>query len=34
MPIYDRPNRFAPGVENRIIGAVHKIMPADFKRPW
>lgn len=34
MPIYDRPNRFAPGVENRIIGAVHKLMPAEFKRPW
>jgi hypothetical protein len=34
MTIYDRPNRFAPGVENRIVNAVHKIMPAEFKRPW
>lgn len=34
MLIYDRPNRFAPGVEGRIVGAVHQIMPAEFKRPW
>lgn len=34
MVYYDRPTRFAPGVENRIIGAVHQLMPGEFKRPW
>jgi neutral ceramidase len=33
MLYYDRPNRFAPGVEDRIIGAVHTLAPAVFKRP-
>lgn len=33
MRIYDRPNRFAAGIEDRIVGAVHGLMPAEFKRP-
>ncbi|MBI4625431.1 MAG: neutral/alkaline non-lysosomal ceramidase N-terminal domain-containing protein [Verrucomicrobia bacterium] len=33
MLYYDRPTRFAPGVEDRIIGAVHTLAPAAFKRP-
>jgi putative membrane-bound dehydrogenase-like protein len=30
MVYYDRPNKFAPGVEDRIIGAVHDIMPKPY----
>jgi dienelactone hydrolase len=30
MVYYDRPTRFAPDVEDRIIGAVHELMPAGF----
>jgi len=30
MLIYDRPARFAPGLENLIVGAVSELMPAEF----
>jgi putative membrane-bound dehydrogenase-like protein len=30
MVYYDHPAKFAPGLENRIIGAVHELMPADY----
>ena len=33
MLYYNRPNRFAPGVENRIVEAVHALMPTAFRRP-
>lgn len=33
MVYYDRPTRFAAGVEDRIIGAVHALMPEPFRRP-
>lgn len=33
MHYYDRPTRFAAGVEDRIVGAVHALAPAAFKRP-
>lgn len=31
MIYYDRPNRFAPGVEKRIIDAVHELLPQTFR---
>jgi len=30
MVYYDRPTKFAPDVEERIIGAVHDLMPKEF----
>lgn len=30
MIYYDRPTKFAPGIEERIIAAVRELMPADF----
>jgi neutral ceramidase len=30
MVYYDRPTKFAPDVEDRIIGAVHELMPPAF----
>ena len=30
MVYYDHPTRFAPAVEDMIIGAVHELMPAEF----
>lgn len=30
MAYYDRPAKFAPGVEERIIAAVRELMPVDF----
>ena len=30
MLYYDRPTRFAPGLEDRIVGAVHELMPPKF----
>lgn len=30
MVYYDRPTRFAPGIEERIIAAVHELLPARF----
>lgn len=33
MYFYDRPTHFDPAVEDLIIGAVHKLMPAGFARP-
>ncbi|MBB5035105.1 neutral/alkaline non-lysosomal ceramidase N-terminal domain-containing protein [Prosthecobacter vanneervenii] len=30
MVYYDRPTKFAPDVEERIMGAVHEVMPGDF----
>lgn len=30
MVYYDRPTKFAPDVEERIVGAVHEIMPEGF----
>ncbi|MFA6565017.1 MAG: neutral/alkaline non-lysosomal ceramidase N-terminal domain-containing protein [Verrucomicrobiia bacterium] len=32
MLYYDRPTRFARGVEQRIIGTVHQLMPRGFRR--
>ncbi len=31
MIYYDRPTRFAPGLEDRIVGGTHKLLPAEFK---
>jgi len=33
MIYYDRPNRFAPGVEQRIIDVIHEQVPDSFKPP-
>lgn len=33
MIYYDRPARFASGIENRIVGAVHKLLPNKFLNP-
>jgi len=30
MIYYDRPTRFAPGVEDRIVQAVHALLPTQF----
>jgi putative membrane-bound dehydrogenase-like protein len=30
MVYYDHPTRFAPGIEEKIMGAVHELMPKDF----
>jgi len=30
MVYYDRPTRFAPGLENQIVGTVHELLPRDF----
>jgi putative membrane-bound dehydrogenase-like protein len=30
MIYYDKPNRIAPGVENRIVTAVHELLPKTF----
>ena len=30
MVYYDRPTKFAPGLENKIVGAVHELLPRDF----
>ncbi len=30
MIFYDRPTRFAPGLEDRIIAAVHHLAPSSF----
>lgn len=30
MVYYDRPTKFAPDVEERIVGAVHALMPKEF----
>jgi len=32
MLYYDRPTKFAPGVEQRIINTVHQLMPRAFRR--
>jgi hypothetical protein len=29
----DWPGPFAPGLEDRIVGTVHDLMPGAFKRP-
>lgn len=31
MIYYDRPTKFAPGVEDLIVGAVHKLVPKSFR---
>ena len=31
MVFYDRPTKFAPGIEARIINAAHRIVPRDFE---
>ena len=31
MIYYDRPTRFAPGIEEQIVHAVHQIIPATFR---
>jgi hypothetical protein len=33
MIYYDKPTRFAPGVENLIISAVHELLPKEFLAP-
>ena len=33
MVYYDRPAPFAPGIENRIISAVHELLPKSFAAP-
>ncbi|MBI3948639.1 MAG: neutral/alkaline non-lysosomal ceramidase N-terminal domain-containing protein [Armatimonadetes bacterium] len=33
MVYYDRPERFAPGIEERILGAVRELVPETFQRP-
>jgi len=30
MVYYDRPGKFAPGIEERILGAVHALMPPEY----
>lgn len=30
MVYYDRPNKFAPGIEDRIIAAVHDLIPREY----
>ncbi|MEQ1859605.1 MAG: neutral/alkaline non-lysosomal ceramidase N-terminal domain-containing protein [Chthoniobacteraceae bacterium] len=30
MVYYDRPTKFAPGIEDRVIGAVHELLPKGF----
>ncbi|KAF0178259.1 MAG: membrane-bound dehydrogenase [Limisphaerales bacterium] len=30
MVYYDRPTKFAPGLENKIVGAAHELLPRDF----
>lgn len=32
MMYYDRPTRFAPGIEDRIVRAVHELLPRNFRR--
>jgi len=32
MLYYDRPTKFAPGVEQRIVSTVHQLMPRPFRR--
>lgn len=32
MMYYDRPTKFAPGIEELIIGAVHELLPQPFQR--
>jgi hypothetical protein len=34
MVYYDRPAPFAPGVEDTIVSAVHRLMPMDFLAGW
>ncbi len=33
MIYYDKPARFAPGVENLIVAAVHELLPKEFLAP-
>jgi hypothetical protein len=33
MVYYDRPTKFAPDVEERIMKAVHEVTPKDFLAP-
>jgi hypothetical protein len=33
MVYYDRPTRFAPGIEDQIVGTVCELMPRAFRRP-
>jgi hypothetical protein len=30
---YDRPTRFTPGIEDRIVGTVHNLLPRQFVPP-
>ncbi|MBM3858923.1 MAG: hypothetical protein FJ395_04650 [Verrucomicrobia bacterium] len=32
MLYYDRPTKFAPGIEQRIISTVHQLIPREFRR--
>jgi putative membrane-bound dehydrogenase-like protein len=34
MVYYDRPSPFRPGLEQRIVDAVHTLLPASFKAPF
>jgi hypothetical protein len=33
MVYYDKPSRLAPGVEDRVVGAVHDLLPREFAHP-
>lgn len=33
MTYYDLPTKFAPGLEDKIIAAVHKLLPESFQKP-
>ncbi len=33
MVYYDRPNKFKPGLERKIIDAVHRTIPESFRKP-
>ena len=34
MIYYDKPTRFRPGLENKIIRAVHHSLPGSFRAPF
>lgn len=33
MIFYDKPTRFAPGIENLIVSTVHDLLPREFRSP-
>jgi hypothetical protein len=32
MVFYDKPTRFAPGLEDKIVDAVHELLPKQFAK--